>query len=114
MWAPKLRILRSGPRSNCRSRPKPQMFADRPDVGRNHRSMATSSGGAAMSKLMKFLAAGALVLRPVAYARVSAQARWGGWHGGGWHGGWGGGGWRGGWRGGGWGWGPGFAVGFAP
>ncbi|HXX06820.1 MAG TPA: hypothetical protein VEJ43_01970 [Pseudolabrys sp.] len=74
-----------------------------------------------MSKLMKFFAAGALVLALISYAPGNAEARWGGgWHGGGWHGGgwggWRGPGWRGpgwGWRGAGWGWGAGFAPAFA-
>jgi hypothetical protein len=67
-----------------------------------------------MSKLMKFFASISLVASLLAFAPSNAEARWaGGWHGGGWHGS----GWRGGWggwRGGGWGWGPAFAVGFAP
>ena len=66
-----------------------------------------------MSKLIRMIAAIALVAGALSMTPQPARAYYwhggGGWHGGGWHGGgWHGGGWYG--RGG-WGWGPGFGVG---
>lgn len=62
-----------------------------------------------MSKLMKIVAAAALMLSLVTLAPTGAEARWVGHPG--WHGPWGG--WRGpgwGWRRPGWGWGPAFVA----
>jgi len=53
-----------------------------------------------MSKLLRVLAAVAIITGAMAAMPGAAQARWhGGWHGGGWH------------HGGGWGWGPAFGLG---
>jgi hypothetical protein len=62
-----------------------------------------------MAKLVKLIAAAALIAGALASTPAAAQHHGhGGWHGGGWHGG----GWHGGgWHRGGWGWGPGFGLG---